>query len=110
MNKRVEDIVDLLDDKKAEKVEVFDLSDNDYFVDFVVVATALNERHNLALLSHLKDELKPKGEEFLNIDESKEWVVIDLGDMLVHLMLESVRDRFNIEEFLDSLKKNKINS
>ena len=70
MNKRIEDIVNLLDSKKAENVEVFDLSENDYFVDFVVVATTLNDKHGFALLNYLKEDLKPKGEEFLNIDES----------------------------------------
>lgn len=108
MNKRVEDIVNLLDGKKAENVEVIDLSENDYFVDYVIVATSLNDKHGFALLNYLKEDLKPKGEEFLNVDESDEWIVVDLGDILIHLMLQSTRDRFNIEEFLESLKKNKI--
>ncbi len=105
MNERIKNIVDLLDSKKAENVEVFDLRGSDYFVDFVVVATTLNEKHGFSLLNYLKEDLKPKGETFLNVDEADDWTVVDLGDILIHLMIQRTRDKFNIEEFLESLKK-----
>ncbi len=104
MKKRIENIVTILDEKKAENIQSFDMSDKDYFVDSVVIATTLGERHGLALLDHLKGELKSKGENFLNIDESDEWVILDMGDILVHLMSPEYRSRYNIEEFLSSYK------
>ncbi len=104
MEKRVENIVKILDEKKAENIQSFDMSGEDYFVDSVVIATTLGERHGLALLDHLKGELKSKGESFLNIDESDEWVILDMGDILVHLMSPDYRARYNIEEFLSEYK------
>lgn len=104
---REETIVKLLEDKKAVNVEVINLLDKDYIVDFVIIATTLNAKHGFALLNHLKDELKPSGEEFLRVDENEDWTVIDLGDAFIHLMNEKTRDKYSIEEFLSELETNK---
>ena len=69
MNSRINKIRDILDDKKASDIEIFDLTSKDYLVDYVVIATTLNPKHGFALLDHLKTELKPSGEEFLRVDE-----------------------------------------
>ncbi len=104
MEKRVENIVNILDEKKADNIQSFDMSDRDYFVDSVVIATTLGERHGLALLNHLKTELKSEGETFLNIEESEDWAILDMGDILVHLMSPEYRAKYNIEEFLSDYK------
>jgi nicotinate-nucleotide adenylyltransferase len=107
MEKRIENIVNVLDSKKAEHIQSFDLKDSDYFMDYVVIATTLNNKHGIALLDYLKNELKPLGEEFLNVDEDDNWVVIDLGDILIHLMNEEYRAKYNLEEFLSNFDKQK---
>lgn len=83
MQQRVEKIVQILDEKKGEDIAVFDMSDKEYFVERVIIATTLGERHGSALLNELKDRLKNDGEEFLHVDETGEWVVVDLGDILI---------------------------
>ena len=108
MKKRVENIVRLLDEKKAENIQSFDMQNRDYFVDSVVIATTLGERHGMALLDYLKGELKNEGERFLNIDESDDWVILDMGDILVHLMSPDYRARYNIEEFLSEYKSPEV--
>ncbi|NLC27277.1 MAG: nicotinate (nicotinamide) nucleotide adenylyltransferase [Campylobacteraceae bacterium] len=105
MKKRIERIVSILDEKKAENIQVFDMENKDYFVSHVIIATTLGERHGEALLDDLKDQLKPLGEEFLHIDPASEWVVVDLGDMLIHLMTPEYRSRYNLEEFLSDFEK-----
>mgnify|MGYP000229945154 CR=1 FL=1 len=105
-NKRLEDIKDILDSKKAENIEVIDLTKKDYLVDYVVIATTLNSKHGASLLNHLKD-LKEQGEEFLRIDEDDNWTVIDLGDIFIHLMSEQYREKYSIEEFLEQLEERK---
>ena len=107
LNKRLEDIKFILEDKKAADVEVFDLQNKEYLVDYVVIATTLNPKHGSALLDYLKTDLKPKGEEFLRVDEDENWTVIDLGDIFIHLMNEKYRSKYNIEEFLEEFKKAK---
>ena len=108
MKKRLERIVALLDDKKAENIQVFDMEGKDYFVQSVIIATTLGERHGMALLDELKDQLKPEGEEFLHVDPASEWIVVDLGDMLIHLMTPEYRSRYNLEEFLSDYEKARI--
>ncbi|GMT38434.1 Ribosomal silencing factor RsfS [Helicobacter bizzozeronii] len=93
--------MELLEDKKALDIALFDLSKQEYITDHVIIATALVGKHALALLDHLKSTLKPLGEEFYAIDESnEEWLVIDLGDVMVHLFTQAYRERFNLEGFL----------
>lgn len=101
VKERANRIKELLEEKKGENIQIFDLRDKDYFVDMVVIATSLGDKHTLALLDFLKEKLKPEGEEFLKVQSSEDWVVIDLGDILVHIMSQAYRDRYNIEEFLE---------
>lgn len=106
--KIIQNIVQILEDKKGENIEVFNLQGTDYFVDFVVIATALIDRHALALLDELKKQLKEKGEQFYHIDdENPDWIVADLGDVIVHLFTENQRKKFNLEEFLQKMQKEK---
>ncbi|HHB94272.1 MAG TPA: ribosome silencing factor [Campylobacterales bacterium] len=108
LDDRVERIIKELDEKKAEELEVFNLSDVDYIVDRVVLANALSDKHSSSLATHLKDKLKPLGEEFLHIDESDDWVVIDMGDILVHIMSSQARQTYSLEEFLTEISNKKI--
>ena len=105
MEDRIKDIVDILDERKAEDIEVIDLTDKQYMVDQVVIATTLNSKHSYSLITYLKEGLKPRGEEFLRIDENDDWTIIDLGDILIHLMSQSHRDKYQIEEFLEDIRK-----
>lgn len=100
MEQRIQRIVKILDEKKAENIQTFDMSDKDYFVSQVVIATTMGDRHGLALLDELKKQLKDFGENFLNIDDEGEWIVLDLGDILIHLMSSAYRSKYNLEEFL----------
>jgi ribosome silencing factor RsfS/YbeB/iojap len=107
MDDRIERIVTFLDSKKAENIEVFNLEDIDYLAKRVVIANSLGGKHSASLAVQLKDELKPLGEEFLHVDESDDWVVIDLGDILVHIMTKDARQTYSLEEFLSELSKGK---
>lgn len=107
MNKRLEKIKSILSDKKAENIEIIDLTSKEYIVDYVVIATTLNPKHSFALLNHLKNDLKPDGEEFLRVDDDENWTIIDLGDIFIHLISEKYREKYTIEEFLSELD-NKI--
>ena len=104
-SRRIERIVDELDRKKAEDIQVFDLRDREYLTDYVILATTLGDKHTLALLDHLRESLKPEGEKFVAVDEGEQWTVIDLGDIMIHLMVPEYRAKYNLEEFLDSLGK-----
>ena len=102
---RIDKIVEILEDKKAENVEVIDLTSKEYIVDYVVITTTLNAKHGFSLLNYLKQDLKPLGEEFLRVDDDDEWTIIDLGDVFIHLMSEKYREKYTIEEFLSELEE-----
>lgn len=67
----------------------------------------LRDSINLIFLTHKigKEELKPTGEQFLRVDEADDWTIIDLGDAFIHLMSETSRNKYSLEEFLSDLKK-----
>ena len=102
MQKRIEKIIETLDKNKAEAIEVFDLREKNYFVDYAIIASSLGQKHTLALLDHLKKALKPE-ENFNNVDESGDWIVIDLGDILIHIMTPEYRVKYDMESFLNEL-------
>ncbi len=102
---RIAKIKELLDEKKALDIIDYDLKNSDYFVDYVIVATTMADKHADALLDHLKKNLKPLGESFLGIDKSDDWTVIDLGDILIHLMSEEYRAKYQMDSFLKEIKE-----
>ncbi len=104
MQKRLEAIRSVLDDKKAEDIEIIDLEGQEYIAKAVVIATSLNARHGESLLNELRTQLKPKGEQFLATEETGEWIVADLGDILVHIMTKATREKYTMEQFLADVK------
>ena len=108
MKKRLDFIVELLEDKKANDVVVFDLSKHSYITQYVIIATSLADKHGLSLLDTLKSELKQRGEKFYAVDdEVANWIIADLGDIMIHLFTQEHRARFNLEEFLNEYIKEK---
>lgn len=106
MEKRIEGITEVLDNNKAESIEVFDLREKNYFVDYAIIASSLGSKHTLALLDHLKKDLKP-AENFNQVDESGDWIVVDLGDILIHIMTPEYRTKYDMESFLSKLADGK---
>ena len=106
MQKRIEKIVHVLDKNKAENIEVFNLEGRNYFVDYAIIASSLGTKHTGALLDHLKNDLKPQ-ESFNYIDESDNWIVIDMGDILIHIMTPEYRAKYDMEGFLSQLTTQK---
>ncbi len=109
MNKRIETITALLDEKKAFDIAHIDLSKTPYLVEDVIIATTLANKHALSLLDALKNTLKPLGKVFYQIDESnEEWIILDLGDLMIHLFTEEYRKKFDLEGFLNAYKRESV--
>lgn len=104
--KRLDSIIALLDSKKAEDIMLFDLQDRNYITQFVIIATSLADKHSFALLDTLKTELKAQGEVFYSTDEeSGDWIIADLGEIMIHIFTANHRKKFNLEEFLAQKQK-----
>ena len=89
-----------LEDIKAREIEVFDVSHLTTMFDRVVIASADSARQLKALASHVQEKTKAAGGRVYGVEgeEGGDWVLIDLGDVIVHIMQPAVRAHYNLEE------------
>lgn len=93
-------VIDALEDVKAQDIAVFDTTGITGVFDRVVIATATSNRQTRALASHVRDTAKEKGADVISTEgeDSGEWVLVDLGDVVVHIMQPAIREYYNLEE------------
>ncbi len=93
-------IAGILDTNKAEEISTLNLRDKCSFADFMIVASGRAPRHVSALADYVADMLKKQGTPPLSIEgkESGDWVLIDAGDIVVHIFRPEVRQFYNIEK------------
>lgn len=89
-----------LDDDKAEDIVVIDLHGKSSFADFMVVASGRSARQVGAMADHLAVKLKQQGIGHIGIEgaQAGDWVLIDGGDVVVHLFKPEVRRFYNLEK------------
>lgn len=97
-------IVNSLEDIKAFDISVIDVRKKTSITDFMIIASANSNRQTKALAKHLKDKLKSINYVNINIEGDKdgEWVLVDLNDVLVHIMLPTTRAYYNLEQLWQS--------
>lgn len=97
-------IVTALDDLKARDVTVFDVRSLTTITDSMIIASGTSDRHVRALAENLIEVCKKAGVRPLGVEglDSGEWVLVDLPDVLVHVMLPKVRDFYNLEKLWGS--------
>lgn len=103
-------VLQVLDDAKAQDVEVFDLRDRNTFADFMVVASGTSSRQNKAMADRLSMKIKELGLAApLGVEgqQDGEWVLVDLNDVVVHLMLPQTRAFYNLEKLWDETTRNR---
>jgi len=95
----LETVIECLDDAKAEEIIKIDIQDKTALADFMVIASGRSHRHVNAiadqLLRKLKETKTPVKVEGL---ESADWVLIDIGDIIVHLFRPEVREFYALEK------------
>jgi ribosome-associated protein len=96
----LKDIVHWLDEAKAEEVVTIDLAGKSSIGDFMVVATGRSDRHVGAIAEQIGRKLKDLGLGRVRIEgmEACDWVLIDTGDIIVHVFREEVREFYNLEK------------
>ncbi len=92
--------VSALEDIKAHDITVLDVRKLTSLADTLVIASADSNRQVKALASHVRDKLKEAGASIVGVEgeESAEWVLVDAGDIVVHVMQPAVRAYYNLEE------------
>ncbi|MCP4300342.1 MAG: ribosome silencing factor [Gammaproteobacteria bacterium] len=93
-------VIDALDDVKALNIVKLDVRDMTTVTDYMVVASGTSSRHVKALVDNVAKKAKEAGHRPVGVEgeEAGEWVLLDLQDALVHVMLPKVREFYNLEK------------
>ena len=89
-----------LEDAKAHGVVVMDVRDRTTITDFIVVATGTSSRHVQAIAEQIVERVKRARGRVLGVEgeETGEWVLLDLGDAVVHVMQAETRAFYDLEQ------------
>ncbi|HEY3326976.1 MAG TPA: ribosome silencing factor [Novimethylophilus sp.] len=93
-------VVDALEDVKATEISVLDVSGLTSVTSFMIIASGSSNRQTRALADNVQKKLKEKGAQIYGVEgeQEGEWVLVDLGDIVVHIMLPATRDYYNLEQ------------
>ena len=93
-------VVAALDDVKANDIVTLDVRNMTSVTDYMVVASGTSNRHVKALIENVSEKAREAGHRPIGIEgeEGGEWVLLDLQDTLVHVMLPKVREFYNLEK------------
>jgi len=93
-------IVKILDDSKADNIVTLDVADKTSIADYMIIASGTSQRH-VQTLAHRVSELLKEAEMYFIPPEGIEqcdWVVVDAGDIVVHLFKPEMRELYNLEK------------
>ena len=90
--------IGILENGKAKDITFLDVTSLTTITDFMIIATGTSTRHVKSLVRQLIDS-KQDFEILIGVEglESGEWVLVDFGDIVIHIMLKSVREFYNLE-------------
>lgn len=93
-------VIDALEDVKALDLKVLDVRGIATFTDLMVIASGSSNRHVKALADNLVEQCREAGVRPLGVEGEREaqWVLVDLGDIVVHVMSPDMRDFYNLEK------------
>ncbi|MEM9331030.1 MAG: ribosome silencing factor [Pseudomonadota bacterium] len=96
----LETVTNSLEGSKAEDLVTIDIKDKSALADYMVIASGRSNRHVSAIADHLLRELKNKGAGSAKVEglQSADWVLIDTGDIIVHLFRPEVREFYALEK------------
>jgi ribosome-associated protein len=100
LNKIQKIAVTALEDIKARDISILDVRKLTSLYDTLVIASADSNRQVKALANHVRDKLKAGGATIIGVEgeATGEWVLVDAGDIVVHIMQPAVRAYYNLEE------------
>lgn len=92
-------VLESLEDSKAEEIVTIDIAGKSALGDYMVVVSGRSNRHVTAIADHLMSDLREEGLGRARIEglEAGDWILIDTGDIIVHVFRPEIREFYNIE-------------
>jgi ribosome-associated protein len=93
-------VIDALEDIKAQEIRLYDTTHLTSMFDRIAIASGTSNRQTKALAASVRDKVKAAGGHIVGIEGegTGEWVLVDLGDMIVHIMQPAIRAYYRLEE------------
>ncbi|MEI7429084.1 MAG: ribosome silencing factor [Betaproteobacteria bacterium] len=93
-------VVSALEDIKAKDIEVINTTKLTPLFERIIIASGDSNRQVRSLARHVEDKVREAGAEILSTEgeDGGEWVLVDLGDIVVHVMQPAIRTYYNLEE------------
>ncbi len=93
-------VIDALDDIKGRDIVRLDVRDMTTVTDYMIVASGTSNRHVKALVDNVMEKARQSGVRPIGVEGEAggEWILLDLQDALVHVMLPKVREFYNLEK------------
>jgi len=103
-------VIAALEDIKAHDIQAIDVRNVTSIFDWIVVASADSARQTKALSRHVRDALKEAGSAIIGTEgeESGDWILVDAGDVVAHVMQPAVREYYALEELWGEGKFDKV--
>lgn len=100
IEEKTQAVVAALEDVKALDITVLDTTELSSLFERMVIASANSTRQTKALADNVEEKLKAQGEKAVGVEGTGtgEWVLVDLGDVVVHIMQPAIRAYYNLEE------------
>ncbi|GHE80076.1 ribosome silencing factor [Thalassotalea profundi] len=93
-------VVEKIEDMKGRDITTINISEKSNFADFMIVASGNSNRHVKSIAQSVTLECRTEGTEPLGVEGNDvgEWSLVDLGDVVVHIMTDEMRDRYQLEQ------------
>jgi ribosome-associated protein len=100
-------ILDALDDAKARDVAILDVRKVAVFTDYMIIVTGTSSRHVVAVADNVVRQLREHARRPTGVEgmEGGDWVLIDYGDVVVHVMRAQTRDFYSLEKLWSEAKR-----
>ena len=112
MKALIKSIKKILEDNKAERISIIDVTNKSSVTDTMFIVSGRSSRHVQAIADNLVDKLKEKKIKPIGLEgyNQSQWILIDVGDLLVNVMHPEAREFYSLEKLWDENLKNELSS
>ncbi|MFG1487887.1 ribosome silencing factor [Oceanospirillum sp. HFRX-1_2] len=103
-------VIDSLEEMKGNEIVVLDVGANTSVTDFMIIASGTSSRHVASLANNVVVNVKEQGVRPLGVEgqSGSEWVLVDLGDIVVHIMQPATRQFYDLERLWSDLPEDSV--